>query len=96
MARREASQIYTAITLPILLQTHLTYSKYDFVRFHRLENVLARENLRHSLLAKREGSFAYLFLPIERGIFIGNQLLFEVSLYIIELNKKWQVGYERN
>ncbi|MDE7209087.1 MAG: hypothetical protein K2O31_04315 [Clostridia bacterium] len=30
---------------PILLQTHLTYGKYACIRFHRIENILIRENL---------------------------------------------------
>ena len=45
LAQSEAAQVYTAATLPIPLQTHLTYIKYDCIRFHCIENVATRENL---------------------------------------------------
>ena len=31
--------------LPLRFQTRLTYIEYDFTRFHRIENILTRENL---------------------------------------------------
>lgn len=48
------AQVYTAIMSQICLQTHFTYGKYACIRFHRLKNILARENLAHTLLVQRE------------------------------------------